>query len=188
MGVIQGSMNQLLGTSAIVARLDPNLEKRAQLRDVKKQEETVSKQINQFNLSAEEYEKGETVGAKQFKALEKKQAELAQKRFELEPTKENLKSSLLQSSVAGEGPIMQFPTDPLDIEEAKALEAQQRAVGKGQRQLKMKRKFREYLEQIEPSFSKSSSQEQKELLQQYPKDKRKQIMDAMDKWRVKKNG
>lgn len=45
MGVIQNAINQTIGTAGIVARLSPNLEKKAELRKLEKKEKILQERL-----------------------------------------------------------------------------------------------------------------------------------------------
>ena len=79
MGIIQSAVNQTLGTVGIAARLSPDYETKQELHKLKKEEKATDLQAEQLNVSPEEFEKNETIGAKQAHEIAQKQAEIAQR-------------------------------------------------------------------------------------------------------------
>ena len=84
--MIQGSINQLLGMAAVLARMDPNLEQRTQLRQTEKQMKGLKKQTEAIGTSnLQEMPEAEI-------AFENRLADqivkTSEERFHLKPTEE----------------------------------------------------------------------------------------------------
>ena len=184
MGVIQNAINQMLGTAGIAARLSPEYETKQELHKLGKQETALSLQQESLpTLDPKEFEEGKTIAAKQHQEILKKQAEVAQRQFELNPTKETMRKATFARSGAGEGPLFTIPADPEEIMMEQAnLQAAQRSET---RQLQ-KRNFKDYLSRIDPIYDKLGPKAQKIVQQSYSKGERKRIMDTLDK--EKKDG
>ena len=86
---IQGSINQLLQSAAILGRLAPGYEKRAELRQLNQKYKTYEKQIDLYNLQKDSNQltPAQLEAGKQ---LNQKLASLSERRFELDPTIDNL--------------------------------------------------------------------------------------------------
>lgn len=86
--MIQGSINQLLGMAAVFARMDPNVEKRTQLRQTEKQMNGLRKQAVTLGTTYLEEMSAEEM------AFENRLADqivsTSEERFRLNPTEENL--------------------------------------------------------------------------------------------------
>ena len=189
MGVIQNAMNQLLGTASIAARLSPNYETKQELHKLGKQEKALGLQQKSLpTISADEFNEGKTIAAKQHKEILQKQVEVAQRQFELEPTKESMRKVSLARSGAGEGPLFTLPTDRDEIRQE---QANIKAAQKSETKQKTKRNFMNYLKNIEVQgggkVGDLPEPIQKKIAAQYSKEKRKYIMDSMDKEKINGN-
>lgn len=177
MGVIQQGINQLLGTAAIAARLNPELEMKAQERVLKKEGEKLEQKSEALGKNLREgYSENERAPVskeqeEEVKNLVKSNVELSQKEYDLNPNEETLRK-LLQNKKT------------LNNLEA-GDKAQQRAQQKGQQQLKQKRKFSDYLSKLETSFGGTVGDLPKSIQQtiakQYSSKERREIMNRMDK-------
>lgn len=190
MGVIQQGINQLIGTAAIAARLSPGFETRQELLKLGKQEKALGMQQEALpTISPDEMEEGKTIAAQQHQEILEKQAEVAQKQFELQPTKESMRKATFARSAAGQGPIMTLPADPDEIlreqQELQEQKGQIRAQEKGAKQVKQKRNFMNYLKNLETNFGGKvgdlPENVQKIIAKQYSKSQRQKIMQEMDK-------
>lgn len=88
--MIQGSINQLLNMSAVIARMDPNLEQRTQLRQTEKQMKGLKKQAEAIDASRpnlQEMSEAEIVFENK---LADQIVKTSEERFQLKPTEENL--------------------------------------------------------------------------------------------------
>lgn len=88
--MIQGSINQLLSMSAVIARMDPNLEQRTQLRQTEKQMKGLKKQAEAIDASRpnlQEMSEAEIVFENK---LADQIVKTSEERFQLKPTEENL--------------------------------------------------------------------------------------------------
>lgn len=195
MGVIQNAINQTLGTVGIAARLSPEYETKQELHKLGKQETALSVQQETLRpIDYDELEEGRTIGAQQYKEILEKQAEVAQRQFELNPTKESMRKAAFARSAAGQGPLMSFKADPEEImmeqEELRQQEAMDKVGKKQGAQLRQKRKFKDYLSKLETSLGGTvgdlPEKLQKQILKSYSPQQRRQIMNQMDK--EKKDG
>lgn len=93
--MIQQSVNQLLGTAAIAAKLDPTSEKRHELYNLKKQEQVVAKQGQSAELKgnkqATDPDLLRTLGD-----IKQRSMELSMRRFQLDPNKQNFQQAVKQ--------------------------------------------------------------------------------------------
>lgn len=93
--MIQQSINQLLGTAAIAAKLDPTSEKRHELYNLKKQEQVVAKQGQSAELKgskqATDPDLLRTLGD-----IKQRSMELSMRRFQLDPNKQNFQRAVQQ--------------------------------------------------------------------------------------------
>ena len=111
MGMIQNSINQMIGTAGIAARLDPNVETRAELRKTNKGFETLKAQTEALGTpelpAAESLTEESLVDLQATLDIEtdlyKKGEELAKKRFELDPSKETAEAYKEFSKSAKQG-------------------------------------------------------------------------------------
>ncbi len=189
MGVIQNAMNQLLGTASIAARLSPNYETKQELHKLGKQEKALSLQQGSLPLvDYDELNEGKTIAAKQHKEVLEKQAEVAQRQFELNPTKESMRKASFARSGAGEGPLFTLPADP---DEIRMEQANLKAAQKSETKQKTRRNFMNYLKNIEiqggGKVGDLPEPMQKKIAAQYSQAKRKSIMDSMDKEKTNGN-
>lgn len=192
MGVIQNAMNQLLGTASIAARLSPSYETKQKLYESKQNMKRYKKQAAAIQsktgvITQEEATIAEKLGTNI--------VEESAKRFELDPTSENLakheqnvKAAQQQKQEYGkalsspQGETWVTPADPdeIRIEQANLKAAQKSAVKQ-----KAKRNFKDYLKNIEiqggGKVGDLPPQLQEKIAAQYSKEKRKSIMDSMDK-------
>lgn len=197
MGMIQQGFNQLLGTVATAARLSPNYETKQEMHALKKKEKGLQMQSEALDISPSEFEEGKTVAAKDAQRILEKQAEVAQKQFELKPSKKSMVKSHTAQSAAGKGPLMTF-TSYEDIEgndwgspeeaqwaNEQINKGQKRAINKGQQQVKQRRNFMAHLKNVEISgggtVGELPSHVQKAIAAQYSKKERKELMDRQDK-------
>lgn len=133
MGVIQQGINQLLGTSAIVARLSPEYETKQELHKLNKQEEVLQKQSESAALKGQDtMDKDLHRGIANI--IERKM-ELAERKFQLDPTEENF-----QSFVQSQKHYRNF-NKMSDI-----LSGQSRAQQKAAEQLQQKERFEKFKE------------------------------------------
>lgn len=188
MGIIQNALNQMIGTVGIAARLAPGYETRQELHQLGKKEKALSLQQEALpTLEPNELEEGKTIAAKQHKEILEKQSEIAQRQFELKPSKETMKKATFARSGAGEGPLFTTPADPDEIRQEQAMlkVAEKQESKKGQ-----KRNFMEYLGNLKASgLGKVSDLEpdlQKKIAGTYSPYQRQKLMDQMDKDRRKK--
>lgn len=182
MGVIQNAINQVLGTAGIAARLSPEYETKQELYRLGKKESALSMQRKALGpIDVDELEEGKTIQAKQHHEILEKEAEVAQRQFELKPTKESRKKATFARSAAGQGPIATFKADPEEIMQ----EAMQKVATKQEAQLKQRRNFMNYLKTQPTSFGGTVGDlpmnVQKEIAKGYSKTERKNLMDMMDK-------
>jgi hypothetical protein len=196
MGMIQQGVNQLLNTAGTAARLAPGYETRQQLHALRKKEENLKRQAEFRDVDYNEFSEGKTAAAKDAQRILEEQAEVAQKQFELKPSKKSAVKSEIGQSAAGEAPLMTF-TSYEDIEgnewdtpeEAEwaneQIRGQQRAVKEGRRQVKQKRNFMNYLRNIElgggGTVGDLPAHAQKAIASQYSSKERKALMDKVDK-------
>lgn len=177
MGVIQNAMNQMLGIASAVARLSPNYETNQELHKLGKQEKALSLQQKLLpTISPDEVNKGKTIAAKQHKEILEKQAEVAQRQFELKPTKE----SMIKASLA------RYSADEIRQKQSNIKAAQ-----KSETKQKTRRNFMNYLKNIEiqgvGKVGELPQPIQKKIAAQYSKEKRKYIMDSIDKEKTNGN-
>lgn len=88
MGAIQNAINQTLGTAAIAGRLSPGLEKQQELRDIKKAMAGYKKQANTLDSEAAGKPLSDEI-LNLDESLGRNIVEKSQRRFELDPSKEN---------------------------------------------------------------------------------------------------
>ena len=81
MGIIQNAINQTLGTAGIAARLSPHLEKRQELRKLKKESKAL-----------ESLQEGTDYAEATVETITKEQRDVAKNIAKLDPTKENVKA------------------------------------------------------------------------------------------------
>lgn len=86
--MIQGSINQLLNMSAVLARMDPNLEQRTQLRQTEKQMKGLKKQTEAIGTSNLKEMSAEELAFEN--RLADKIVSTSEKRFQLKPTEETI--------------------------------------------------------------------------------------------------
>lgn len=86
--MIQGSINQLLNMSAVLARMDPNLEQRTQLRQTEKQMKGLKKQTEAIGTSNLQEMSAEELAFEN--RLADKIVSTSEKRFQLKPTEETI--------------------------------------------------------------------------------------------------
>lgn len=146
MGILQSGVNQVLGTVAIASKLDPNVEKRQQLRDLASQEE----QLGQAAEVAAQFNEGETsgrtVGEKLSKSLTEKQAAVAKKRLFLDPSQKNVGDYLMKASASGAGPLFTLPADPDEIMMEQAnLEAERQSQLQAQQQAQVQERYNQFV-------------------------------------------
>lgn len=182
MGVIQNAINQMLGTVGVAARLSPGYETRQELHKLRKQEKALNLQQEALpSIDGDEMEEGRTIAAKQHKELLEKQADVAQRQFELKPTKENMRKATFARSGAGEDPLFVIPADP---EEIMMEQANMKAAEKSTTRQTQKRNFMNYLKNIEiqggGTVGDLPPHLQKVIAKQYTKSERKQLMDKGD--------
>lgn len=188
MGVIQNAINQMIGTAGLAARLSPGYDTRQELHQLSKQEKALSLQKKALpNISPEEYEAGESVHARQIQELTSKQADVAQRQFELKPSKENMRKAAFARSTVTNEPLMTFQADP---DEIRMEQANLKAAQKSETRQKTRRNFMDYLRNIEiqggGKVGDLPQSIQKKIAAQYPKKDRQSIMNQMDK--EKKDG
>lgn len=166
MGVIQNAINQMLGTVGLAARLSPDYETKQELHKLGKKETAISMQQESLGpIDYEEFEEGKTIAAKQHHEILEKQAEVAQKQFELEPNKESMKKAAFARSAAGQGPLMTFKADPEEIMMEQAnIEAAQKAERK-LKQTKNRKSFKEAL-YADPDIARLGEAAKKQVYEQ----------------------
>lgn len=191
MGVIQQGINQLLRTTAIAAKLSPELEHRRELKESKEEQKKIVEQNKAIN------EAGGEVTKEQKQKLQNQ----LEKEFELNPTPETYKLTQIMSNydkkvaklkeeddrrlqAEYEAQIAEYEAEKAEYEAEKSR-GQLRAENKGLKQLKGKRNFSEYLSKIETNYGFTVGEfpksVQKIIAKQYSSKERKQIMDKMDK-------
>lgn len=131
MGAIQQGINQLIGTTAIVARLTPGFETRQELREINKRMEHYKKLTGTLESKQGEITQSE---ADVVKELGTNIVEDSKRRLNLRPTSENL--AKYEQNVKAADEIN------------KAYEGQMRAQQKAAEQLQQKEKFSNFREQI----------------------------------------
>lgn len=176
MGIIQNAINQMIGTVGIAARLSPGFETKQELYKLGKQEKNLSMQQEALEpINYNEVKEGKTINAQQHHEVLKKQAEVAQKQFELAPTKESMRKATVARNAARQA-------DPNEI---RMKQANIKAAQKSEAKQKTKRNFMNYLKNIEiqggGKVGDLPQPIQKKIAAQYSKEKRKFIMDSMDK-------
>ena len=173
----------MLGTVGIAARLSPGYETRQELHALGKQEKALGMQQEALpSIDHAELEEGKTIAAKQHQEILEKQAKVAQRQFELKPTKEIMRKATFARSGAGEGPLFVIPADP---EEIMMEQANMKAAEKSTTKQTQKRNFMSYLKNIEiqggGTVGELPVHLQKVIAKQYTKSERKQLMDKGDK-------
>ena len=199
MGMIQQGVNQLFGTLATAARLSPNYETRQEMHALKKKEKGLQMQSEALpKISGAEMEEGRTVYAKEHKRILEEQAKVAQRKFELKPSKQTMPEAVKLKSATEDAPLMTFPSSYEDIEgndwgspeeaqwaNEQINKGQKRAINKGQQQVKQRRNFMAHLKNVEISgggtVGELPSHVQKAIAAQYSKKERKELMDRQDK-------
>lgn len=172
--MIQEAINQALGTVGIAARLSPEYETKQELHQAKKQEKALTMQQDALpQITPEEFEAQKTVAAKQHKQAEQKLADVKQKIFELNPSKQTMREAHLAQSSAYNIPLMTFQEN-----------ANSKAKQVSQAKRSQRRNFMEYLRK-EPisgggTIGDLPPHVQKSLAKQYTKSQRKQLMDRED--------
>ena len=86
--MIQGSINQLLGLAAVVAGMNPNAKKRAQLRQTERQMKGLQKQAVTLGTTYLEEMSAEEMAFEN--RLADQIVKTSEERFKLKPTEENL--------------------------------------------------------------------------------------------------
>lgn len=95
MGVIQGSINNLLVTAGIAARLSPDLEKRAALRDLKAKEKVLNKSA-EIQQEATGPETNSTEANEVYSNTLQNKVDISQARFDLQPNEQNYRNLLAE--------------------------------------------------------------------------------------------
>lgn len=135
MGVIQGAVNQAIGTIGLAARLSPELEEKSKLRaeegSLAREIRGLEKQQKELEpiLNKDDYAKDEPTEAatKMYKKIENRLSEIKERQFELNPTKGSVAESIKQMSAAGKGTLMTIEADPEEIRQEQAvLEAERK--------------------------------------------------------------
>ena len=182
MGIIQSAINQALGTAGMAARLSPGYETRQELYKLGKQEKFLKEQEESTpSVSPEEYEAGKTVAAQEIKRIEGEQTKVAKRQFELKPTKDSMRKYHKLKSISSEAPLATFRNTPED----ELMDKMQEVGNKQEKQSKQKRRFKNYLKNLEiaggGTVGELPSHVQSAIAKQYTKKERTELMDRMDK-------
>jgi hypothetical protein len=174
MGVIQNAINQMLGTSAMAARLSPGLEKKAQERVLKKEEKTLGQKGEVLGKNLRKgYEENERAPVTKEQAgevlnLVKSNVELAQKEYDLNPNEKTL-NNLLQSKKA------------LNMLTARKDTANVKAAQKAENKLQQKKQYRSFKKALyaQEDIARLGESAKEAVYQQTKGNKlyRKEIMD-----------
>ena len=92
MGAIQNAINQTLGTAGIAARLSPEYETKQELYKLGKEEQLLSKQGEAAKLVGKGATDPDLI--RNIGEIVQREMELAKKKFQLDPTKENFQSAV----------------------------------------------------------------------------------------------
>ena len=144
MGIIQSAVNQTLGTVGIAARLSPDYETKQELHKLKKEEKATNLQLKELeNVSLED----RTAQAKLKSDAIQKQAEIAQRQFELKPSKKSFsKARDLRSTAYGE-PVSVWQDDEIAMEQAQ-LKAESKQNLKAEQDKKMTDFQKKFMEDV----------------------------------------
>lgn len=97
MGVIQSSINQMLGTAGIAARLSPGYEKRQKLHELKQEEKVLNQQGASAKLIGKDAKDPDTL--RSLGNIKERQMDLASQQFQLNPNEESFNKMIqLQKS------------------------------------------------------------------------------------------
>lgn len=129
MGIIQGSINQLLTLSAGAAYLSPNTKTRAQLTDLEKQETVVNRKEELGSITMQE-------GASE-------RARIAEERAVLKPTEKNITAAYDRATES----MVE------DIKAENRIKKQQKAEKEAQEQLQLEQERRAKSEQFRIMFT-----------------------------------
>ena len=143
MGIIQNAINQTLQTAGIAARLAPGYETKAQLADIKKQQASITKQAETAELHGKDARDPEK--QQYFKNIRERGLELQQKRFELEPTRENFNTLIRKKGG------YQRMSRSLDLI-ARREQALQQSAETQDAQLNLEESFKNYVSNLETSL------------------------------------
>lgn len=123
MGMIQGSLNQLLQMGAIMGRLAPGYETKQELYKLGKREKVLSQAETDIRgmydtpIMPEEVEKGTTRRGRELSNIYKEQGDISKKMFDVKPTVESYKRMLKDNP--------EWDTLPQDANDVAAQRAQQ---------------------------------------------------------------
>lgn len=119
MGVIQGSINNLLGLSVVAARLSPGLEQKRELNTLKKQEKAMAK-VAETQEEATGPEANSTEANELYSQTLAKKADIATKIFETQPTEQTYQNVIAERQGQAEF------KDIIEQAETKLLQEQER--------------------------------------------------------------
>lgn len=145
MGVIQQGINQLLGTAAITAKLNPGLETEREIKNIDKQIEISSKKVTsqtdylkqmKDTLSNEDLIKQLEINSEQNNNI----TELMKRKFELKPSLGTYSSYSIAAELSG------ISEKQLNVAKRAQQIAQQKAQQKAQEQLEQKQRFEKFVE------------------------------------------
>lgn len=180
MGVIQNAVNQMLGTAAMAARLAPGYEERYELRKLGKQEQAIAKQEEVATISGKEALN--TGVQEKMLALKQTAADVAERKFQLQPTAENFEAMVKKAS--GVGSMRSVYNVFNKAKQRKMDEAMQNVAAKQEAAQNQKRNFMNYLRN-EPIAGGGKVGDlpinvQKQIASTYSKADRKKLMDRGD--------
>lgn len=177
MSNIQQAINQAMGTVAVAARLSPDYETKQELHKLSKEQEVIGKQAEAAELRGKDAMDASLID--NLANIKERQMRLAERRFEIDPTKETF-----EQSIQAKKSYMKFNKVTSDLL-VRQEQANQAAKEKQLSKQSQKRNFMEYLKK-QPiagggTVGQLSPKAQKQIASQYSKGERKKLMDEEDK-------
>lgn len=171
----QGSVNSLLTLAGTAAALSPELEKKAEIRNLEKQEKVLQEQGDVAKLRGKDATDPDLL--RNIGDISERQMQLAKKKFQLDPTEENF-----QAAVQKQKSYRSFNNyEALMIRQQEAINKTNGIIEAKKAQ---RRNFMEYLRKQPTDLGGTVGDLpinlQKQIASQFSKNARKKLMDKMD--------